>query len=87
MSMKTLRISIICCAVLVGIGQIKAALLLSEAEHQVLTGAVNSINAHQSLQARQTLQVFNQEKRSKYAHALSWQILGNLAFSEKSWAK
>jgi len=71
----------------VSIAQVKAALVLSDAEHQVLTGAVNSINTHQSLQARQALQVFNEERHSKYAHALSWQILGNLAFSEKNWTK
>jgi len=70
-----------------GVGQAKVTLELSSAEHKVLSFANTSIDAGKTQQALQILQDFTQQKHGQYAHALSWQIMGNLELSESNWAK
>jgi len=85
--MNRIYIAIFCLLLFSGVCQAKATLVLSSAEHKVLSFANKNIDTGQVQQALQILQDFTQQKRSQYAHALSWQMLGNLALNESNWTQ
>jgi len=85
--MSRIYIAIFCLLLFSGVGQAKATLVLSSAEHKVLSSVNKNIDTGQVQQALQILQDFTQQKHSQYAHALSWQIMGNLALDESNWTK
>jgi len=83
--MNQAYIPLFCLLLLSGICQAKTQ-VLSSAEHKVLSFANKSIETGKNKQALHMLQDFTQQKHSQYAHALSWQIMGNLALAESNWA-
>ena len=85
--MNRIYIAIFCLLLFSGVCQAKATLVLSNAEHKVLSFANESIDTGQVQQALQILEDFTQQKHSQYAYALSWQIMGNLALDKSNWTK